>query len=220
MSDAKNELLVAYYDNNTQDYDLNFYELPFVKFAKGGNGSKENPYLISTIGDLSYMAAAPDSAYRLAADIDMNDYNYDWTPVPTFNGSFDGAHHAIVNLSITTNDAHAGLFGMLGEDVEVKDLVFARPTIQVTDDNQFVGVLAGESTQDNISNVHVFDGQIAGEADATIGGIVGGSFLYTNFNDCSERSIKLQHCSRFMADGTSIATCLPCFMAYLATGKW
>ena len=80
---------------------------------------------------------------------------------------------------------HAGLFGMLGEDVEVKDLVFARPTIQVTDDNQFVGVLAGESTQDNISNVHVFDGQIAGEADATIGGIVGGSFLYTNFNDCS-----------------------------------
>lgn len=52
---------------------------------------------------------------------------------PTFNGSFDGAHHAIVN----------------------------------------------------ISNVHVFDGQIAGEADATIGGIVGGSFLYTNFNDCS-----------------------------------
>lgn len=104
---------------------------------------------------------------------------------PTFNGSFDGAHHAIVNLSIATNDAHAGLFGMLGEDVEVKDLVFARPTIQVTDDNQFVGVLAGESTQDNISNVHVFDGQIAGEADATIGGIVGGSFLYTNFNDCS-----------------------------------
>lgn len=104
---------------------------------------------------------------------------------PTFNGSFDGAHHAIVNLSIATNDAHAGLFGMLGEDVEMKDLVFARPTIQVTDDNQFVGVLAGESTQDNISNVHVFDGQIAGEADATIGGIVGGSFLYTNFNDCS-----------------------------------
>lgn len=173
------------YDNNTQDYDLNFYELPFVKFAKGGNGSKENPYLISTVGDLSYMAAAPDSAYRLAADIDMNDYNYDWTPVPTFNGSFDGAHHAIVNLSITTNDAHAGLFGMLGEDVEVKDLVFARPTIQVTDDNQFVGVLAGESTQDSISNVHVFDGLIVGESDATIGGIVGGSFLYTNFNDCS-----------------------------------
>lgn len=175
MSDAKNELLVAYYDNNTQDYDLNFYELPFVKFAKGGNGSKENPYLISTVGDLSYMAAAPDSAYRLAADIDMNDYNYDWTPVPTFNGSFDGAHHAIVNLSITTNDAHAGLFGMLGEDVEVKDLVFARPTIQVTDDNQFVGVLAGESTQDSISNVHVFDGLIVGESDATIGGIVGES---------------------------------------------
>lgn len=185
MSDAKNELLVAYYDNNTQDYDLNFYELPFVKFAKGGNGSKENPYLISTVGDLSYMAAAPDSAYRLAADIDMNDYDYDWTPVPTFNGSFDGAHHAIVNLSITTNDAHAGLFGMLGEDVKVKDLVFARPTIQVTDDNQFVGVLAGESTQDSISNIHVFDGQITGDADATIGGIVGGSFLYTNFNDCS-----------------------------------
>ena len=104
---------------------------------------------------------------------------------PTFNGSFDGAHHAIVNLSIATNDAHAGLFGMLGEDVEVKDLVFARPTIQVTDDNQFVGVLAGESTQDSISNVHVFDGLITGDADATIGGIVGGSFLYTNFNDCS-----------------------------------
>lgn len=159
MSDAKNELLVAYYDNNTQDYDLNFYELPFVKFAKGGNGSKENPYLISTVGDLSYMAAAPDSAYRLAADIDMNDYNYDWTPVPTFNGSFDGAHHAIVNLSITTNDAHAGLFGMLGEDVEVKDLVFARPTIQVTDDNQFVGVLAGESTQDSIANEYYEDGE-------------------------------------------------------------
>lgn len=104
---------------------------------------------------------------------------------PPFNGSFDDAHHAIVNLSITTNDAHAGLFGMLGEDVEMKDQVFARPTIQVTDDNQFVGVLAGESTLDNICNVHVFDGKISGEADATIGGIVGGSFLYTNFNNCS-----------------------------------
>ena len=49
---------------------------------------------------------------------------------PPFNGSFDGAHHAIVNLSITTNDAHAGLFGMLGEDVEVKDQVLAHPINQ------------------------------------------------------------------------------------------
>ncbi|EJX04288.1 hypothetical protein EVA_07604 [gut metagenome] len=36
----------------------------------------------------------------------------------------------------------------------------------------------------------------------------------------SDKSIKFQHCSRFMAEGTSMAACLPFSIAHLATGKW
>ncbi len=37
---------------------------------------------------------------------------------------------------------------------------------------------------------------------------------------CSERLMSSQHCSRFMALGTSMAVCLPFFSAHTATGTW
>ncbi len=186
MDDSKNELFVAYYSDDTQQYDLNFYALPLVKFAQGGDGSKSDPYLISTVGDMKYMATEPAAAYRMVADIDMSTYNYDWTPVPTFSGSLDGDGHHVANLSIASTDSHAGLFGTIDENASVKDIVFVDPTMTFTSDNQFAGFVAGEAVQDSISGIHVFGASVeGGDNDVTFGGILGAASLYSSVSDCS-----------------------------------
>ena len=38
--------------NKDSKITQHFYELPLSKFAKGGDGSAANPYLISTVADL------------------------------------------------------------------------------------------------------------------------------------------------------------------------
>lgn len=186
MDDAKTELFVAYYTDSIQQYDLNFYSLPLVKFAQGGDGTKANPYLISTVGDMKYMANEPSAAYRMVADIDMSKDNSDWTPVSTFSGSLDGDGHSVDNLSISTTDSHAGLFGTLDQNATVKNVVFTNPTITFTSDNQFAGVVAGEGIQNSISGIHVFNANIeGGDNDSYFGGIIGNAALYTTINDCS-----------------------------------
>ena len=182
MTPGKYELLVVTLDSTKGKFDLDFYALPFNKFAKGGDGTAKNPYLVSTAGDLQQISSDLKANYKVANDINMSMLNSDWLPIDNFSGVLDGNNKVISNLSIDGTSSHAGLFGQLGANAKIKNLVFTEPTLQVSASCLQAGILAGEATQDSISNVHVFDANISSTADnvdAVTGGIIGQMALYS-----------------------------------------
>ena len=79
----------------------------------GGDGSKADPYVISTEEHLRAFAAATVSGklvtanryFRLGADIALSGA---WTPIHNFAGSFDGDGHTVSGMTIGTETSPAG----------------------------------------------------------------------------------------------------------------
>ena len=192
---GKRQMFVVFNDTENNKYDMNFYDLPFTKFERGGKGTVEDPYLISTTGDFQQLALEPDKNYKMVADIDMSKAAQWWTPVKNFTGSLDGDGHTIYNLGVKTTEDHTGLFGTLDLNGIAKNLIFVNPIVEVTNTNQFAGVLAGETnyTYDgkgkatNVDSIFVYGAKIAGEDQMFIaaGGLVGSANLKTKINNCS-----------------------------------
>ena len=131
----------------------------------------------------------------MVADIDMSKAAQWWTPVKNFTGSLDGDGHTIYNLGVKTTEDHTGLFGTLDLNGVAKNLIFVNPTVEVTNTNQFAGVLAGETnyTYDgkgkatNVDSIFVYGAKIEGDDQTFIaaGGLVGSANLKTKINNCS-----------------------------------
>ena len=192
---GKRQMFVVFEDRANNKYDMNFYDLPFTKFEQGGTGTVEDPYLIATTGDFQQMALEPTKNYKMVADIDMSKAAQWWTPVKNFTGSLDGDGHTIYNLGVKTTEDHTGLFGTLDLNGIAKNLIFVNPIVEVTNTNQFAGVLAGETnyTYDgkgkatNVDSIFVYGAKIAGDDQMFIaaGGLVGSANLKTMINNCS-----------------------------------
>ncbi len=179
---TKPELLVVYNNDATGEYKLNFYSLPFTKFTKGGDGTQNNPYLISTVGDLAQVQSAPNACYKVANDIDMAKLNKSWTPISNFGGRFDGDNHVLSNLYINSSEDQVGLFGALNENAYVANLVLGEPHIICNGNTAYVGCVAATAVMDTLSNVHVYNALIEDAPTANyanVGGLVGQAALYT-----------------------------------------
>lgn len=192
---GKRQMFVVFEDRANNKYDMNFYDLPFTKFEQGGTGTVEDPYLISTTGDFQQLALEPTKNYKMVADIYMSKAAQWWAPVKNFTGSLDGDGHTIYNLGVKTTEDHAGLFGTLDLNGIAKNLIFVNPTVEVTNTNQYAGVLAGETnyTYDgegkatNVDSIFVYGAKISGDDQDFVaaGGLVGSANLGTNINNCS-----------------------------------
>lgn len=192
---GKRQMFVVFEDRANNKYDMNFYDLPFTKFEQGGTGTVEDPYLIATTGDFQQLALEPTKNYKMVADIDMSKAAQWWTPVKNFTGSLDGDGHTIYNLGVKTTEDHTGLFGTLDLNGIAKNLIFVNPTVEVTNSNQYAGVLAGETnyTYDgegkatNVDSIFVYGAKISGDDQDFVaaGGLVGSANLGTNINNCS-----------------------------------
>ncbi len=89
-----------------------------------GDGTKDNPYLISTAEGLAKLAEVVNSGnasyvtayYKLTDDLYCEPTS-GWTPIGTedkpFSGHFDGAGYTINGLTIDTNSNYQGLFGYI-----------------------------------------------------------------------------------------------------------
>lgn len=180
------ELFVCHYNVSTDIYDMNFYKLPFSRFANGGEGTEASPYLVSTLGDMLQMHIEPKAHYKMTNDIDM-DWRT-WRPVSQFEGSLDGNGYQLSNLYINTKEANAGLFGYLSTGSKVKNLNVANANIDVNNDNQYVGVIGGMAMTDTISNVHVHNSSIVddgSEAWPVVGGLVGQAAVFSQITNSS-----------------------------------
>lgn len=187
MSGSKNQLMVAYSNNdNTSSYKVEFYELPFVKFSNGGDGTTANPYLVSTAGDLQAMGAAPDASYKLVNDIDMYEMSDRWSPIANFGGSLDGDSHTITGFYSVGGSTAQGVFASLNSGATVKNLTFVEPVVSSSSiSTTAMGVLAGEATSAVIDGVHVYDATVSSTSGTpVVGGIVANAAKST-ISSCS-----------------------------------
>ena len=168
----------------------------------GGNGTAENPYLISTPAQLNAVRNNLTAHYRMINDIDLAGWG-DWEPIGEssayrFSGIFDGNGCVIKNMTVNKNsgnsNASAGLFGYLrGATIQNIGTINATVTSTSTsttlaDASAFAGGIAGYITSSAISNCYT-SGEVnattTGSSSAWSGGIVGySSSSVSSINEC------------------------------------
>ena len=105
--DCKPTIAVVLRDANDA-LSIELFSLPLNKFEAGGSGTVEDPYLISTVGDLMQVINTPDAHFRVNNDIDAENITMPQSEY-SFTGSIDGGNHVISNLSV----ASTGLLGSI-----------------------------------------------------------------------------------------------------------
>jgi len=163
----------------------------------GGNGTENNPYIITTPAQLAQLATLVnegntdynDKHYKLGNDLDLSEYgeNFNdgagWIPIGwydyytdtfiTFKGVFDGNNKIITSLYISnTSFTDIGLFGVLDEGI-IKNLGVM--DVEVNDNNTYawspcVGGLVGYNLDGLVLNCYI-TGSISSSENA--GGVVG-----------------------------------------------
>lgn len=153
-----------------------------------GNGSADNPFILSAVDHFSLLRSFPDRYFKLGANIDFS--NESWEPIDLFTGSFDGYHddkyYEIQNLTISgTDNMNLGFFRRVsGVDAIVKNLTFNNITVTGNNgDLSFnMGAIAGileagaELNNNKIKNSSLTCTSIKASAPTikyTMGGIVG-----------------------------------------------
>lgn len=172
---------IPFFDNEDPGICYRAYEYResgvYVAMFAGGNGSVEDPYLISHAHQLFNISCLLDKHFLLTEDIDLSGYTdgSGWEPIgrceDSFCGTFDGDMHTISGLFIEQEKVRsfqvpAGLFGYTGETAEIRNLILE--DVDITGCYN-VGGLVGDNSG-NITNVSV-SGNVKGEWNT--GGLVG-----------------------------------------------
>ena len=155
----------------------------------GGDGTENNPYVISTQAQLEIVADLPELNYKLANDISLTG---SWTTIGSlgnsFSGTLDGNGHKILNASSTLFKTNEGTIKNLTVENEKK----VKNSILVTDNKGSIvnchvsgemypgyrtGGIAGENMTSGIinkcsANVFVSDSSSVSN-NSEIGGIAG-----------------------------------------------
>ena len=137
-------------------------ELPFTV----GTGEPDNPYLISTGGELNSIGHNPrlmEAHFRLVNDIDLTgiDFFIIGSELYPFTGVFDGDGHTISNFSFTSTDTDGiGLFRYITDSkAEIKDLGLIEPNIDAGT-GSFVGSLVGGNGGGSLTNCYAEGGRV------------------------------------------------------------
>lgn len=155
---------------------LTFLTTSKTSKAITGTGTKEDPYLISTAEDLSFVTGDPTAHYQQTNDIDLGGELFSGialTSNPAFQGSYDGKNYKIENLKISTDAQYIGLFGSC-KNAEIKNIRLINPQIEYTNNKSgpVIGGIAASATNSTITNCSVTgDGYIKNLSIG--GGIVG-----------------------------------------------
>lgn len=163
-----------------------------------GEGTKENPFKVSTIEDLEHVGAGPydtynldwnadNTYYRLENDIDLSskygENKANWTPIKIGReAEFDGAGHTISGVYIhTTSTTNLGLFEGINILGVVKNLKVTNIRITSNGYNdvprKFDASLEGEKqyTSTNVSGVTaegIYVGGLTGDCKGSIENVV------------------------------------------------
>ena len=134
-----------------------------------------SPEQIIELAEAVAEGAQYSNAY-LENDIDMADYNDQFTPIGTssrpFRGLFDGQGHRISNLHVTGGD-YTGLFGAVGGGASISNLILDS-TCSI-EGNNYVGLAGGSTTAGNVTF-----SRVGNEANVTASGYNAGGIIGCN----------------------------------------
>ncbi|WP_121822459.1 hypothetical protein [Halostella salina] len=141
-----------------------------------GNGTEDDPYVITNATELQLLSQGLDAHYELGNDIDAAETatwngGKGFAPIGNdshpFTGEFDGKEHTIRGLTVDRpSEKFIGLFGDVGEDGRIANVSVTN--VAVSGDAR-VGGLAGGSSG-TVQSVAV-RGSVS--ANASVGGVVG-----------------------------------------------
>ncbi len=124
---------------------------------------------------------------RLTRDIDLDGHK--WTPIRTFDGTFEGQGHTVSNMYVEEKDAVSGFFGYLSGGALVKDLTVADAEVVVPPTNGYFyqGVFAGWANNASVINCGT-SGSLTVDASASdvpsVGGFIGSCKGNTSLRNC------------------------------------
>lgn len=147
---------------------------------ESGDGSEENPFLISSVEELIWFEEwvnenstdHTSACAKLIENIDLS--NISWTPIAnleenrSYNGTFDGNGKTISNLTCIRNANYAGLFGEVQGGI-IKNIIFDKAHIKNTKDG--TGIVAARAIKSTISGIRIINGTVEGKQ--YIGSITG-----------------------------------------------
>ena len=113
-------------------------------FFAGGNGTKENPFLIEDADDLNAMRMHSSSYFELINDINLSNGKYNlnqgWCPFD-FYGVLNGKNHKIINLYIDRPTENVvGFFKNVDNNTVIEHIMFVDAKVVGHD---YVGVVCG-----------------------------------------------------------------------------
>lgn len=171
-----------------------------------GSGTPEDPYKVSTIEDLEEVANSSENSealtayYTLENDIDLSEkygptllsfvpLSWQTGSLKAFNGYFDGKGHTVKNLYINETKESVGLFGQLGENGVVTNLILENPVVATT--GQRLGAAVGYN-KGTVADVFVIGGKVeslvpeGGQAKA--GALVGDMYESGSILRCASKT--------------------------------
>ncbi|MDR0651714.1 MAG: hypothetical protein LBG12_00260 [Synergistaceae bacterium] len=149
----------------------------------GGSGTEKDPFLITTpeqLARLAVIANRGDSLhgtnFKLVSDIDL--WEREWTPIGVlkdFNGKFDGDGHTVLSLRMSSETpfSNLGLFGGVGKDGSVKNLILREAVISITVSDKTSKGIGGIAASNFGKVTDCFASIVASADNSAIGGIVG-----------------------------------------------
>lgn len=157
-----------------------------------GNGSKGNPYEISTAAELAWFRDYVNGGKlsvcaKLTADIDLKDFCHaadaskeeqSWEPIGNgskrYSGTFDGNGHTISNLYIKVQRDGVGFFGYM-EYGTIKNIVFDNAQVENTGNNYkypYTGIVVGAAFG-TLQNLKTLKNCSVKSSARALGGIAG-----------------------------------------------
>ena len=166
-------ITISYTDNGiTRSFDIPIQVYPEKLEGMTGDGTEENPYLISTPEELNRIRENLFASYKLISDIDMS--NVEWNPIGgwdwKYKGVFDGNHYKIIGLTVNSNETDteegfACLFAALS-NATVKDLTIERGNFS----GSIAAGIVNIALDSNLINVNVKNSSLS--SSYSVAGIV------------------------------------------------
>lgn len=181
-SDGSNSGIIIKVTGETDDSITFDVEFPNVV----GDGTKNNPYLISNVDDfLYYMKTAYSKGnyyFKLMNDLDFKDIN-DY-PQIDFSGYFDGNNHVLSNIS----SIGAGVFDSLGYEGKsvIKNLVIKNINVS-PGSGKYLGGLVNSAMNSEITNIKIIGGNVTNKKGLYLqatGGLIGTGTNTVSIRDC------------------------------------
>ena len=192
MDKGANPSIMCVYQKNGA-LTMHYTPLPLNKVELQGEGTAQNPYLLTCSNDFKLIDKNPSAYYEVASDIDFLSIPFDG-PKRAFTGKLDGKNHTLSNLCLMGG----GLLREVKDSAEITNIKFEDPILLLSEEHMEIaaGILAnsmqggvdtaGVASYALLSNVHVANPIIKAVGyNEIVGGIVGYVALNTDVNTCS-----------------------------------